>query len=317
MTRYGFTLMTELHGPRQLVEQAVAAEEAGFDFAAMSDHFHPWLDVQGNSPLAWTVLGAVADRTARMELMTMVTCPFVRYHPAVVAQAAATVQVLSGGRFTLGLGAGENLNEHVVGKGWPAVPVRHEMLEESIEIIRRLYQGGEHHFRGRHLTLEAARLYTLPDEPPPLAVAAGGPDAARLAGERGDALVTVAPDRELLEAYRAAGGTGPTYGQVALSWAPDEEQAKQQARERFRFFAPGWKVMAELPTPAAFEAATDTVREDDVAEQIPCGPQPEPHIEAVRKFVEAGYDHVAVVQAGPDQAGFIRFWAETVRPKLD
>jgi G6PDH family F420-dependent oxidoreductase len=162
MIRYGFTLMTELHGPRQLVEQAVAAEAAGFDFAAMSDHFHPWLESQGNSPFAWTVLGTVADRTERMELMTMVTCPYLRYHPAVVAQGAATVQILSGGRFTLGLGAGENLNEHVVGMGWPAVGTRHDLLAESIEIIRRLFAGGEHHFRGDHVHLEAARLYSLP-----------------------------------------------------------------------------------------------------------------------------------------------------------
>ena len=316
MTRYGFTLMTELHGPRALVEQAVAAEAAGFDFAAMSDHFHPWLDAQGNSPYAWTVLGTVADRTERMDLMTMVTCPFVRYHPAVVAQAAATVQILSGGRFTLGLGAGENLNEHVVGVGWPSVPVRHELLAESIEIIRRLFEGGEHWFRGDHVNLEAARLYSLPDTPPALAVAAGGPRAARLAGEAGAALITVAPDRGLVDAYRAAGGPGPTYGQVGLSWAPDEAQARRQAWELFRFFLPGWKVMAELATPAAFEAATKTVREHDVAEMIPCGPQPEPHVEAIRRFEEAGYDHVAVVQAGPDQAGFLRFWEEELRPKL-
>jgi G6PDH family F420-dependent oxidoreductase len=308
--------MTELHGPRQLVEQAVAAEAAGFDFAAMSDHFHPWLEAQGNSPYAWTVLGTVADRTARMELMTMVTCPFVRYHPAVVAQAAATVQMLSDGRFTLGLGAGENLNEHVVGMGWPAVPVRHELLAESIEIIRRLFEGGEHYFRGNHVNLEAARLYSLPDTPPPLAVAAGGPASARLAGEAGDALIAVAPDPQLVEAYRAAGGTGPTYGQVALSWAPDDDTARHQAWELFRFGLPGWKVMAELPTPAAFEAATKTAREDDVAGLVACGPQPEVHVEAVRRFQEAGFDHVAVVQTGPDQAGFLRFWEEEVRPKL-
>ena len=317
MTRYGFTLMTELHAPRDLVEQAAMAESAGFEFAAMSDHFHPWLEAQGNSPYAWSVLGAVAQRTERLDLMTMVTCPFVRYHPAVVAQAAATVQILSGGRFTLGLGAGENLNEHVVGEGWPPVAVRHEMLEESIEIMRRLFEGGEHHFRGDHLALEAARLYSLPDTPPPLAVAAGGPDAAKLAGRAGDALITVAPDRSLIDAYREAGGDGPTYGQVALSWAPDESQARHQAWELFRFFAGGWPVMSELPTPAAFEAATQTVREDDVAEMIPCGPQPEPHVEAIRKFVEAGFDHVAVVQAGPDQAGFCRFWEEQLRPKLE
>jgi G6PDH family F420-dependent oxidoreductase len=227
------------------------------------------------------------------------------------------VQILSGGRFTLGLGAGENLNEHVVGAGWPAVPVRHELLDEAIEIIRRLFAGGEHYFRGDHLNLEAARLYSLPETPPALAVAAGGPASARLAAEAGDALIAVAPDAELVEAYRAAGGTGPTYGQVALSWAPDEDAARHQAWELFRFGLAGWKVMAELATPAAFEAATKTAREDDVAGLVACGPQPEIHVEAVRRFQDAGFDHVAVVQTGPDQAGFIRFWEEEVRPKLD
>jgi G6PDH family F420-dependent oxidoreductase len=247
----------------------------------------------------------------------MVTCPFLRYHPAVVAQAAATVQILSDGRFTLGLGSGENLNEHVVGLGWPPIAVRHEMLAESIEIMRRLFAGGEHHFRGDHLNLEAARLYSMPETPPSLAVAAGGPAAARLAGEAGDALITVAPDRALVEAYRAAGGTGPTYGQVALSWAPDESQARHQAWERFRFFLPGWPVMSELATPAAFEAATRTARPEDVAGMIPCGPEPKLHVEAIQRFVEAGFDHVAVVQAGPDQAGFLRFWADALRPALE
>ncbi len=316
MTSYGYTLITEQHGPKELVANAVAAEQAGFDFAAMSDHFHPWLEAQGQSPFAWSVLGAVAERTERMGLMTMVTCPFLRYHPAVVAQSAATLALLSDGRFTVGLGSGENLNEHVVGAGWPPVQVRHEMLAESIEIMRRLWSGGVHSFHGEHLSLESARLYTLPDSPPPVAVAAGGRAAAALAGEWGDALVAVDPSEEILEAYRQAGGTGPTYGQVALSWAEDEASARQVAWKIWRFAVPGWKVMAELPGPANFEAATATVRESDVAEKVPCGPDPKPHLAAITAFVDAGFDHVAVVQAGPDQAGFLRFWTEELRPRL-
>ena len=317
MTSYGYTLMTELYGPKELVANAVAAEQAGFDFAAISDHFHPWLDAQGQSPFAWSVLGAVAARTQRMGLMTMVTCPFLRYHPAVVAQSAATLAVLSDDRFSLGLGSGENLNEHVVGAGWPPVDIRHKMLAESIEIMRRLWSGGVHSFHGDHLALEEARLYTLPDSPPPVAVAAGGPKAAALAGERGDALVSVDPSRELVDAYRQAGGTGPAYGQVALCWAEDEGSARQEARKVWRFAVPGWKVMAELPNPANFEAATVTVRESDVAEKVSCGPDPKAHLSAITAFLEAGFDRVAVVQAGPDQSGFLRFWSDELRPRLD
>jgi G6PDH family F420-dependent oxidoreductase len=317
MTSFGYTLMTEEHGPKELVANAVAAEEAGFDFATISDHFHPWLDSQGNSPFAWSVLGAVVERTQRMRLMTMVTCPFLRYHPAVVAQSAATLALMSDGRFTLGLGAGENLNEHVVGKGWPPLAVRHRMLAEAIAIMRLLWSGGHHSFRGDYLTLETARLYTLPDSPPPVAVAAGGVQAARLAGERGDALVAIDPDPELIKAYRQAGGKGPLYGQVAVSWAPDEADATKTAWEGWRFAMPGWKVMAELANPVNFEAATATVRPEDVAGKIPCGPDPERHAAAIAKFVDAGFDHVALVQAGADQAGFLRFWTEELRPRLD
>jgi G6PDH family F420-dependent oxidoreductase len=316
MTAYGYTLMCEEHGPKSLLRNAAGAEAAGFDFAVISDHFNPWLEAQGNSPFAWSMLGAIAERTEHLALMTMVTCPFIRYHPAIVAQAAATVAILSDGRFLLGLGAGENLNEHVVGRGWPPPDVRHEMLEESIEIIQRLFSGGEHNFHGRHLALERARLYSLPAEPPGLGVAAGAPAAARLAAEKGAALIATEPNPKLVKAYRKAGGTGPTYGQVGVCWAPSEAEAVATAVEHQRFAVPGWVAMAELPTPASFEAATRTVDEDDIVELVACGPDPRRHAEAIGAFVDAGFDHVAVLQVGPEQEGYLRFFTEELRPLL-
>jgi len=304
VTTFGYTCMGEQTAPLDLVEHAVAAEAAGFEVAVFSDHFHPWLDEQGQSPFTWSVLGAVAARTERLRLMTMVTCPIGRYHPAIVAQAAATVQILSGGRFTLGLGAGELLNEHVVGGRWPSAHERHEQLEEAIEIIRRLFAGGDQRFRGRHFQLVDARLYSLPDEPPPIALAAGGPEAAAMAAELADGMIVTEPLPELAEAYGDAGGAGPRWGQVAVCYHEDEAEARRIAHARWRFAVPGWKVMAELPNPVNFEAATKTATEDDVAELVACGPDPERHVEAIQRFVDAGYDHVAVVQAGDDQAGF-------------
>jgi G6PDH family F420-dependent oxidoreductase len=318
MPSFGFTLMGELFPPEELVHNAELAEQAGFDFAAFSDHFHPWLDAQGQSPFTWSVLGAVAERTERIDLITMVTCPTLRYHPAIIAQAAATVARLSKGRFTLGLGAGENLNEHVVGHGWPAVDLRQEMLEEAVEIIRLLWSGGFHTFRGQHLELEDARLYTLPDEPVPIALAAGGDDAAGLAGRIADGLIATEPEPGYIEAFRTAGGgSGPTYGQVALSFHEDEAEGRRIARERWRFALPGWKVMAELPNPVNFDAATQGATEDQIAELVPCGPDPEVHLQGIRKFLDAGYERVAVVQAGPDQAGFLRFWERELAPRLE
>jgi G6PDH family F420-dependent oxidoreductase len=288
MPSFGFTLMGELFPPEELVRNAELAEQAGFDFAAFSDHFHPWLDAQGQSPFTWSVLGAVAERTERIRLITMVTCPTLRYHPAIIAQAAATVARLSGDRFTLGLGAGENLNEHVVGHGWPAADLRQEMLEEAVEIIRLLWSGGFQTFRGQHLELEDARLYTLPDEPVPIALAAGGPEAATLAGRVADALIATEPEQSYVEAFRNAGGDGPAYGQVALSWHEDEAEARRLARERWRFALPGWKVMAELPNPVNFDAATQGASEDQIAELVPCGPDPEVQLQGIRKFLDAG-----------------------------
>ncbi len=310
MVAIGYTILGEQAGPKQLVADAVRAEEVGFDFVAASDHHSPWLTEQGHSPYVWSVLGAVAQATERIELMTYVTCPTMRYHPAVVAQKAATVQLLSDGRFTLGLGAGENLNEHVTGAPWPQVDVRHEMLEEALEIISRLFAGETVTFRGQHLSTEAAKLWDLPQQPPPIGVAVSGESSCRLAGEHADAMIAVEPSPELGEKFDAAGGGGkPRIGQTGLCFDVDEQAARRRAREQFRWFAAGWKANAELPGPTAFAAANQFVREDDVAEQIPCGSDVEAVVAAVREFVDAGFTHVGVVQVGGEHQGPFFDWA--------
>ena len=316
MTQYGYSLMCELYHPQDLLEQAARAEEAGFDFLTISDHFHPWLYSHEHSPYAWSVLGGLAVKTQAVELVSLVTCPTIRYHPAIVAQKAATVAAMSGGRFHLGLGAGENLNEHVVGQGWPPARVRHEMLEEAIDIMRTLWSGGYHSHEGKHYTVHDARIFTLPAEPPPVHLAVSGKRSIELAARTGAGLVAVQPDAGLIEAFEAAAGTGrPKYGQVAVSVGADEAAAVRVAHERFRFSAPGWKVMAELPNPINFEAATQHVREEDVAKTIPCGPDPERHAAAIRRWTDAGFDRVAIVQVG-DPEQFFDMWERELRPRL-
>ncbi len=314
----GYTLMSEEHGPQALVEIARTAEDEGFDFLVMSDHFHPWVGEQQHSPNAWAVLGAVAQATERVHLQTFVTCPFLRYHPAVVAQQAATMALLSDGRFTLGVGAGERLNEHVVGRGWPPVSVRHEMLREAVEIIRLLWQGGYQSFRGRHLTLEDARLFDLPDEPIELAIAASGDDSLALAIELGDGLIATSPEAELVDRFRAGrSGAASVTGQIPVAWAPDTGAALELAHRQFRWSALGWKVQAELPNPVNFEAAAQHVRPEDLAGAIPHGPDVGTYVAAVRQFADAGFDRVALVQVGDDQDGFFEFWRSTLRPELE
>jgi G6PDH family F420-dependent oxidoreductase len=303
--------MCEQAGPRELVRDAVRAEQAGFDFELMSDHYFPWLDSQGHSPNAWVTLGAVAQPTEHVELMTYVTCPTMRYHPTVVAQQAATLGVLSEGRFSLGLGAGENLNEHVVGRGWPPVNVRHEMLEEAVEIIRALFDGGYVNFSGEHFRVDSAKLWDVGGTPPRIGLATSGPQSAALAGEFADFLIGVEPDAGLGEHFDAAGGSGkPRVGQVPISWDPSRDTAIERAHDQFRWFGNGWKVNSELPSTAAFAGATQFVTPDDVAESIPCGPDVEAHVKAVREFVDAGFTDVAIVQiGGANQSEFLD-WAE-------
>jgi G6PDH family F420-dependent oxidoreductase len=319
MTSFGYTMMTEQARPDELVSDVVAAEQAGFDFSVCSDHFQPWLAEQGHAGYAWSILGAAAQATARIGLMTYVTCPTIRYHPAVVAQKAATLQILSGNRFRLGLGSGENLNEHVVGQRWPAVGVRHEMLTEAVQIIARLLDGEESvNFRGRHFDVEQAKLWDLPEVRVPIGIAVSGRQSCELAGKHGDLMIAVEPKAELGEMFDAAGGQGkPRVGQIALSYDPDRETAVQRAHEQFRWFGLGWKVNADLPNPESFAAATAFVTAEDVAEQLACGPDVEEHVEKIRPFVDAGFTEVALVQIGGEhQRPFMSWAADELLPAL-
>lgn len=314
--KIGFKLIAEAYSPREMVRQAAAAEQAGFDFVEISDHYHPWLYSHEHSGFAWSMLAAAAERTSRIGLATGVTCPFIRYHPAIIAQAAATTALLSEGRFTLGVGAGERLNEHVVGGGWPSVTVRHEMLREALEMIRLLWSGGYQSYEGKHLTLDDARVFDLPPEPPPIVVASGGERSARIAAELGDGIFVTEPRPELNRSYEQAGGDGSRYAEVPLSWAKDEDSAVGSAHRLFRFGLAGWKVQSELPNPINFEAATASVTEDDVRGTFGCGPDVARHLEVAQEFVDAGFDHLALINAGPDVDGFFEFFATELREPL-
>ncbi|HET8559394.1 MAG TPA: LLM class F420-dependent oxidoreductase [Marmoricola sp.] len=321
MTRFGYTLMTEQSGPKDLVRQAVAAEQVGFDFEVSSDHYFPWLSAQGHAPYAWTVLGAVAHATERVDLFTYVTCPILRYHPAVVAQKAATLQLLADGRFTLGLGAGENLNEHVVGRGWPSLDLRHQMLEEAVEIIRGLFTGGLVTFDGEHYRVDSARLWDLPEQPPQIGLAVGGEVAVSRFAPLADHLIATEPDHSLISAWNDTEGAPPVpssaraVGQIPICWDPDRDTAVKRAHEQFRWFAGGWQVNADLPTTNGFAGATKYVRPEDVAETIPCGPDLDEIVEKVAPFWQAGFTDVALVQVGGDSCE--EFLAEAAGPLLD
>ena len=312
----GYKIATEAFSPAQVVEQSVLAERAGFDFVEMSDHYHPWLETQGHSGFTWSMLGAMAARTERIGLVTGVTCPSFRYHPAIIAQAAATVALLSEGRFVLGVGAGERLNEHVVGRPFPAVRQRHEMLREALEIIRLLWQGGYQSYDGKHLQLEDARVFDLPETLPLMPVAAGGPLAARLAAELGDGLFATDPEPGLVEAYHSAGGGGPLYCEIPLAWAPDEQSAAEAVLDTTRWALTGWKVMSELPNPVNFAAASATVRLEDVKGHFACGPDVGRHLEVAQPFVDAGFDHLVLQNAGPDPEGFLDFFTRELQEPL-
>ena len=303
----GYSLSAEEHVPNDLVRYAHRAEEAGFGFGLISDHYHPWTDRQGQSPFVWSVIGAIAQATERLVIGTGVTCPTIRIHPAVIAQAAATTAAMMPGRFFLGVGSGENLNEHILGDYWPAADERQEMLDEAIDVMRLLWQGGYQTHRGKHYRVENARIYTLPEKLPPIAVAAAGPKAAELAARAGDALISTSPDSELVEAYRSAGGDGPRYGQLTVCWAKSEQEAVQTALEWWPNAALKGELGQELPLPRHFEQAAENVDEDAVAEAVVCGPDVDLWLEQITAFEDAGFDHVYLHQVGPDQDGFFQF----------
>jgi G6PDH family F420-dependent oxidoreductase len=317
MTAIGYALSSEEHGAIDLVRHAARAEEAGFSFAVISDHYHPWIDRQGQSPFVWGVLGAIAQATETLRVGTGVTCPTVRIHPAIVAQAAATAAALMPGRFFLGLGTGERLNEHILGTPWPELDTRADMLSEAVEVIRSLWQGDLVNHHGRYFTVQSARLYSLPDQLPPIYLAAAGPKAADAAGRFGDGLIGTAPERSILDAYRQAGGEGPRIGQVTVCWAPTETEARRTAHAWWPTVALHGEVTQELPNPAHFEELARSVTEDQVAELVTCGPDARRHLAAIRRYVDAGFDHVYVHQIGPDQTGFLKFAEGELLPELD
>ncbi|MER7283064.1 LLM class F420-dependent oxidoreductase [Dactylosporangium sp. NPDC000244] len=319
MVGFGYTLMTEQSGPRELVRYAVQAERIGFDFEVCSDHYSPWLTEQGHAPYAWSVLGAVAHATSRVELATYVTCPIQRYHPAVVAQKAATIQLLSEGRFILGLGAGENLNEHVTGEGWPPVAQRQDMLEEAVAIIRELHTGELVTWDGDYFRVDSARVWDCPDDGVPIGLAVSGEHSVERFAPIGDHLIAVEPKAELVSGWHDARGPGSpksrAIGQIPICWAPDRQQAIDLAHEQFRWFGGGWFVNADLPTPAGFTAASQFVRKDDVAGSIACGPDLDELAETVKPFWEAGFTDIALVQVG--DALQQRFLDEAAGPLLE
>lgn len=317
MVKFGYKLMTEEHPPLALVENARRAEAAGFDFVSISDHFHPWLESHGHASFAWSVLGAIAATTSKIGVTTGLTCPIIRYHPAIIAQAAATIAVMSQNRFSLAIGTGERLNEHVTGALWPSTPERQEMLAEAIDIFHALWRGGVHTLERKHFKLDRAQVCDLPDQPIPVTIGVSGPRGVALAAEKADGIMATQAKPELVQAYRAkAAKPGPCYVECTLAYAPSERAALEMVRDRFRFGALGWSVMSELPSVESFEAASRFVREEDLKDSAGLGPDPERHLAEIRKFVDAGFDHVVLLAVGDDQPAFIDFFERELKPRL-
>jgi G6PDH family F420-dependent oxidoreductase len=314
----GYWLSSEEHGPRALVANARMAEDAGFGHAMISDHFHPWVPAQGHAPFVWGVLGAIAEATDELHLATGVTAPLARLHPVAVAHAAATASVLLDGRFALGLGTGERLNEHVVGGPWPRPGRRRRMLAEAVDIIRRLFEGDEVSLDGAWFTVEHAQLYSRPVTPPPIWLAVSGPRIATLAGQVADGMLGLSPRPDLVSAFETAGGEGkPALAQLHVCWAPSVEEARATAHRWWPNGGLPAGLAAELARPVHFEEAATLVSEDDVARAVVCGPDADEMARAVLRFGAAGFRRVYVHQVGPDQAGFLEFWATSVRPLID
>lgn len=316
MTAFGYTLSSEEHGPRTLVQNARRAEELGFDFVSVSDHFHPWVSEQGHSPFVWSVLGGIAEATDGIEVAVGVTCPIIRLHPAIVAHAAATTSVLLDGRFRLGVGSGEALNEHVLGHRWPTPGARLEMLEEAVEIMRRLWTGDTVDHHGKYYEVENARLFDPPESEIPVIVSGFGERSMELAARIGDGYWGHAPDAEVVGQFEAAGGSGPRYAQINVCWAEDAAEARRTVHRVWPNGGVPGQLSQDLPTWKHFEEAAQIVSEDDAVGSTPCGPEVGPVLEAVEQFRSAGYDHLYFHQIGPDQDGFLRFWEEELRPAL-
>lgn len=312
--KIGYFLSCEEFGPGELLEQARMAEDAGFEALWISDHYHPWVEAQGQSPFVWSVIGGLSQTTA-LPVTTAVTCPTMRIHPAVVAQAAATSSVMLGGRFNLGIGSGEALNEHIFGDAWPSADVRLEMLRESVEVMRLLWEGGTKDYEGVHYTVENARIYTLPEEPPPILISGFGPKAVRLAAEIGDGYVNVGPDAELLELYRSSGGGDrPAHSAFKVCYGEDEEECARTAHRTWPNEALPGELAQVLPTPRHFEQASELVTEEMIRQSMPCGPDPGQYRSMLRQFSDAGYDEVYVQQIGSNQKAFFDFFGREILP---
>lgn len=307
------SLSSEDHSPNTLVRAAAHAEELGFRDVWITDHYHPWIDRQGHSPFVWAVIGGIAAATEGLRVGTGVTCPTIRIHPAIIAQAAATAAVMLESRFWLGVGSGENLNEHILGDRWPAIAERLEMLEEAVEVIRLLWRGGEHSHRGRHYTVENARIYDLPEEPTPIYVSAFGPKAVKMAGRIGDGYVGTSPESSLVKGFDKAGGSGkPKVAEMKCAYAPSSEEGAQFAHDLWPNLGLPGQLSQDLPTPAHFEQAAQLVTKEQVPGPIPHGPDPEPYRASLRKYAEAGFDAVYVSNIGPHLDDFLRFLADEV-----
>jgi G6PDH family F420-dependent oxidoreductase len=313
---FGYTLSSEEHPPGDLVANARRAEEVGFDFVSISDHFHPWVTAQGHSPFVWSVLGGIATATERIGIGVGVTCPIVRIHPAVLAQATATTSLLSEGRFFWGVGTGEALNEHITGVRWPPPAVRLEMLEEAIDVIRQLWSGETVEHRGKHYEVDNARIFDPPAAPVPVVVSGFGPKAIELAARIGDGYWGTSPDAELVDKYRDNGGQGHRYAQLDLCWAQDAADARKTVHQVWPNGGIGGQLAQDLPTWTHFEQASTNVTEEDATEHVPCGPDVGPILDSVKQYADAGYDHVYFHQIGPDQAGFLDFWTRELQPAL-
>lgn len=317
MVEIGYALSGEEHAPNDLVRHAQRAEEIGFPFALISDHYHPWISRQGHSVFVWSVIGGIAQATEHLRLGTGVTCPTMRIHPAIIAQAAATSAAMMPGRFFLGVGSGEALNEHILGDHWPEPQIRLEMLEEAVQVIRLLWQGGYQSHYGPHYVVENAQIFTLPDELPPIYVAASGPNAAELAGRIGDGFINVAPKGEIVEKFRKAGGEGkPTYGQLTVCWAKSEKEGIQTALEWWPNSGIPGQLSQELKLPTFFEQAAELVTEEHIAEAIVCGPDANKHLDKIQEFADAGYEYIYIHQVGPDQEGFLGFYGQEILPNF-
>jgi G6PDH family F420-dependent oxidoreductase len=317
MVQLGYTLSSEEFRPNDLVAHSRLAEQAGFTFASISDHYHPWVDAQKHSPFVWSTLGGIAQVTEKLEVMTGVTCPLIRIHPAIIAQATATVADMLPGRFLFGVGTGEYLNEHITGEQWPPISRRQEMLVEALEVIRNLWQGGYKTHHGTHYTVENARLYTLPETLPPMLVAAAGPESAQLAGEHGDGLVSTAPDKKVVDEYVAAGGDASrVYGQITVCWQETKDKAIKTALEIWPNSGLSGQLSQELALPAYFESAAELVTPEVISKQMPCGPEVQPILDKIQEYIDAGFTHVYIHQVGENQLEFIDMAKREILPNF-